>query len=411
MTDTLDSVDILVPDRNRDTVVQAITDTGTQLTAAEFGVFFYNVIDDSGRSSTLYRVSGVPPEVFSKCPIPFNTEIFEPTLDGSGVRRSAEITKDACRGDNPPSNSMLCGLLPVRSCFAVPVKGQSGDVIGGLFFGHSEVGRFTDTHERLAIGIAAWASAALETLRMCTAVQQASRLKDDFLASLSHELRTPLNAILGYARMLRSGVVTAGKQQKAIETIERSATSLTQMVEDILDVSRIVSGKVRLNIQSVELSDIVRNAIDVVTPAAEAKGVGIETVLDPEAAPISGDPERLQQVLWNLLSNAVQFSNRGGKIHVRLERVNSHAAVSIADNGVGISPEFLPHVFERFRQADAAIARERGGLGLGLSIARQLTEMHGGMIEAASGGVGQGATFTMKVPLRDGDPPVAKGRR
>ena len=189
------------------------------------------------------------------------------------------------------------------------------------------------------------------------------------------------------------------KRDKAIETIERNATSLTQIVEDVLDISRIVSGKIRLNVQPVEFPDIVRSAVDGVTPAADAKGVRVETLIDPDAAPVSGDPERLQQVLWNLLSNAVKFTNRGGKVQVRLERVNSHLEVAVSDTGIGIAPEFLPHVFERFRQADAGITRERGGLGLGLSIARQLVEMHGGTIDASSGGINQGATFRVRIPL------------
>jgi signal transduction histidine kinase len=186
--------------------------------------------------------------------------------------------------------------------------------------------------------------------------------------------------------MLRSGIVAPDKKQKAIDTIERNATSLTQIVEDVLDISRIVSGKIRLNVQPVDFPDIVRDAVDAIAPAADAKGVRVETLVDPQAAPISGDPERLQQVLWNLLSNAVKFTNRDGKIQVRLECVDSHLEVTIADTGVGISPGFLPHVFERFRQGDAGITRERGGLGLGLAIARQLTELHGGTIEAFSAG-------------------------
>jgi CheY-like chemotaxis protein len=230
-------------------------------------------------------------------------------------------------------------------------------------------------------------------------VQEAGRIKDEFLASLSHELRTPLNAILGYARMLRTGVMAPDRHQKAIDTIERNATSLTQIVEDVLDISRIVSGKIRLNVQPVDLPEIVRNSIDAVAPAADAKGVRIETVVDPVAAPISGDPERLQQILWNLLSNAVKFTSRGGRVQVRLERVNSHVEVAVSDTGIGISAEFLPHVFERFRQADAATTRERGGLGLGLSIAKQLTEMHGGTLDVSSGGINQGTTFRLKLPV------------
>ena len=400
MTETLNNVGAIVAsDLDRAKVVQAVTDAATELTTAEFGAFFYNVENEHGESYTLYTISGVPREAFSKFPMPRNTEVFEPTFKGTAVVRSPDITKDPRYGHNAPHHGMPKGHLPVRSYLAVPVKGRSGDVIGGLFFGHSGADRFTEQHERLAVGVASWASVALENARMYTSVQEASRIKDDFLASLSHELRTPLNAILGYARMLRSGIVAPDKKEKAVETIERNATSLTQIVEDVLDISRIVSGKIRLNVQPVEFPAIVQSAVDAITPAADAKGVRIETVLDPEAAPVSGDPERLQQVLWNLLSNAVKFTNRGGKVQVRLERVNSHLETAVSDTGIGIEPEFLPHVFERFRQADAGIARERGGLGLGLSIARQLTEMHGGTIDVSSGGLNQGATFRLKIPL------------
>ena len=400
VTETLNNVGAIVAsDLDRSKVLQAVTDAGTELTTAEFGAFFYNAVDERGEAYTLYTISGVPREAFSKFPMPRNTEVFEPTFKGTDVVRSADITQDPRYGHNAPYHGMPPGHLPVRSYLAVPVRGPGGDVLGGLFFGHTAVGRFDEQHEHLAVGIASWASVALENARLYTSVQEASRLKDEFLASLSHELRTPLNAILGYARMLRSGVIAPDKTQKAVQTIERNATSLTQIVEDVLDISRIVSGKIRLNVQSVELPNIVRNAIDAIAPAADAKGVRVETVIDPEAAPISGDPERLQQVLWNLLSNAVKFTNRGGKVQVRLERVNSHVEVTVSDTGIGIAPEFLPHVFERFRQADAGITRERGGLGLGLSIARQLTEMHGGTIDVASAGLGRGTTFRVTIPL------------
>jgi len=400
VTETLNDVGAIVAsDLDQANVVQAVTDAATELTTAEFGAFFYNLVNDHGESYTLYTLSGVPRDAFAKFPMPRNTEVFELTFKGTGVVRSPDITQDPRYGHNAPYLGMPPGHLPVRSYLAVPVTGRSGGVIGGLFFGHSEVGRFTDQHERLAMGIASWASVALENARMYMNVQEAGRLKDEFLASLSHELRTPLNAILGYARMLRTGIVAPDKKEKAIETIERNATSLTQIVEDVLDISRIVSGKIRLNVQSVDFPEIVRSAVDAITPAADAKGVRLETVIDPAAAPVSGDPERLQQVLWNVLSNAVKFTNRGGRVQVRLERVNSHLEVAVSDTGIGIAPEFLPHVFERFRQADAGMARERGGLGLGMSIARQLTEMHGGTLEASSGGLNQGATFRLKIPI------------
>jgi signal transduction histidine kinase/DNA-binding response OmpR family regulator len=400
VTQTLNEVGAIVAsDLDRANVVQAVTDAATELTDAEFGAFFYNLVNDAGESYTLYTISGVPREAFSKFPMPRNTAVFEPTFNGTGVVRSDDITEDPRYGHNAPYHGMPSGHLPVRSYLAVPVKGRAGHVIGGLFFGHSEVSRFSEHHERLAVGVASWASVALENASLYASVQEASQLKDDFLASLSHELRTPLNAIFGYARMLRSGMVPPEKQAKAIETIERNATSLTQIVEDVLDISRIISGKIRLDVQPVEFPDIVRGAIDAITPAADAKGIRVETVLDPHAAPISGDPERLQQILWNLLSNAIKFTNRGGKVQVRLARVDSHVEVVISDTGIGISPAFLPFVFERFRQEDPGISRERGGLGLGLSIARQLTHMHGGTIDASSGGIGQGSTFRLNLPL------------
>jgi PAS domain S-box-containing protein len=262
-----------------------------------------------------------------------------------------------------------------------PVRDASGTIIGA---------------SKIARDIAVIKRAEAERMRL---VEEASRLKDEFLASLSHELRTPLNAIVGYARMLRSGILPQDRQPNAIETIERNATSLTQIVEDVLDVSRIVSGKIRLNVQTVDVPDIVARAIEGIVPAADAKGVRLERIVDPHATPIAGDPERLQQILWNLLTNAVKFTPRGGKVQVRLERVDSQVAVTVSDTGIGIPPEFLPHVFERFRQADGGIARERGGLGIGLSIARQLAEMHGGTIDVESAGPGQGATFRLKIPL------------
>jgi PAS domain S-box-containing protein len=411
ITAALNSVgESVASDLDPNNVVQAVTDVATELTTAQFGAFFYNVVGDAGESYDLYTISGVPREAFARFPMPRNTEVFEATFKGTSVFRSDDITRDPRYGHNLPYHGMPPGHLPVRSYLAVPVKGRADEVIGGLFFGHSEIGRFGERHERLAAGVASWASVALENARLYASVQEASRIKDDFLASLSHELRTPLNAILGYARMLRSGIVAPDRQQKAIATIERNATSLTKIVEDVLDISRIVSGKMRLSVQPLDFPALVRNAIDAITPAADAKGLRVETFLAPHVEIIAGDPERLQQVLWNLLSNAVKFTNRGGRIQVRLQRVDSHVELAVSDTGIGISQEFLPHVFERFRQADAGMTRERGGLGLGLSIARQLIEMHGGTIDVSSPGTGQGSTFRLKIPLMIVQPSLEDGR-
>jgi len=272
-------------------------------------------------------------------------------------------------------------------------------VLGGLFFGHADVGVFTAQHERLALGVAAWASVALENARLYAEARAANRLKDEFLAVLSHELRTPLNAIVGYSRLLRGQLLAPEKAARGLETVERNAVWLAQIVDDVLDVSRIVSGKIRLDVQPVQLPLIVDNAIATVQPAADAKSVRLQTMIDPRVGPVSGDPGRLQQIVWNLVSNAVKFTPKTGRVQVRLEQVNSHVEIVVSDTGQGIAPDFLPYVFERFRQADAGMTRKTGGLGLGLAIVRHLVEAHGGTVEASSAGQGQGATFRVRLPL------------
>ncbi len=237
----------------------------------------------------------------------------------------------------------------------------------------------------------------------------ANRLKDDFLATLSHELRTPLNAILGYARMLRTGAITPDRQPRAFEIVERNAASLAQMVEEVLDVSRVTSGKIRLNIEAIDLARIIKDAIVTVRPAADAKGVALDVELQPAVGIVSGDADRLRQVVWNLLTNSVRFTPRGGRIAVGLATEGDGVAIVVRDNGAGIEPAFLPHVFERFRQADTGHSRESGGLGLGLAIARDLVELHGGAIHAESDGPGQGATLTVRLPrgsTRESYPPA-----
>jgi PAS domain S-box-containing protein len=400
ITNTLNEVGAAVASAlDREQVVQKVTDAATVLTGARFGAFFYNMVDARGESYTLYTISGVPRETFANFPMPRNTKVFDPTFRATEIVRSDDITVDPRYGQNPPHYGMPTGHLPVRSYLAVPVRTRSGEPLGGLFFGHPEVARFTADHERLVGGIASWASVALENARLYRAAQDANSLKDDFLATLSHELRTPLNAILGYARMLRAGILTSDKWPRAVDIIERNAAALSRIVEDVLDISRIVSGKMRLSVTPVDLTKLLRDAIDSVQPAASAKGIDIEGALDAGAGTVPGDAERLQQVVWNILSNAVKFTERGGRVTVTLARRHADVQLTVSDTGIGITPEFLPHIFERFRQADAGTTRERGGLGLGLAIARQLVEIHGGTIVASSAGRGAGSTFTMTLPI------------
>jgi signal transduction histidine kinase len=229
--------------------------------------------------------------------------------------------------------------------------------------------------------------------------EAANRLKDEFLATLSHELRTPLNAVLGYTQMLRSGVIATDRIPAILETVERNAKLQEQLVSDVLDVSRIVTGKLRLEIRPVNLAEVIQCAIDTVAPAAAAKGVRLQPALDHPGMPIAGDSQRLQQVVWNLLSNAVKFTPRDGRVQVRLQRVNSHVEISVSDTGEGIAPEFLPRLFQRFQQADGTFTRAHSGLGLGLAISRHLVEAHGGQIEAMSPGKGLGTTVRVELPL------------
>ena len=229
--------------------------------------------------------------------------------------------------------------------------------------------------------------------------ESANRLKDEFMATLSHELRTPLNAIMGWAHLLRTGGLDEATAARALETIDRNAKAQNQLINDILDVSRIITGKLHLSMQPVEPGAVVEAALETVRPAAAAKQIKIEASLEPGAGTMSGDPDRLQQVVWNLLSNAIKFTPNGGKVEVRLRRVDSQVVIEVADSGGGISPEFLPHVFERFRQGDASTTRSHVGLGLGLAIVRHLVELHGGTVEASSPGEGKGATFSVRLPL------------
>ncbi len=397
---------ILVAELDRDRLVQALTDEATQVLHAQFGSFFYNVVEAGQESYMLYTLSGVPREAFAGFPMPRNTGVFAPTFQGQGIVRSDDITRDPRYGHNPPHHGMPKGHLPVHSYLAAPVISRSGEVLGGLFFGHSEAGVFTEREERVLAGIAVQAAVALDNAQLfrqtATAREQAetaNRSKDEFLATVSHELRTPLNAILGWTQLLFATGDDAERRRRGLETIERNAKLQTQLIDDLLDVSRIISGKMRLDVQATDLAMVIDAAVEAIRPAAEAKQIQLRRVLDPSAGPVTGDPARLQQVVWNLLSNAIKFTPKDGKVEVRLERVNSHVEILVSDTGSGISPEFLPYVFDRFRQVDGSTTRRHGGLGLGLAIVRHLVELHGGTVRVKSPGDGQGSTFTVELPL------------
>jgi signal transduction histidine kinase/ActR/RegA family two-component response regulator len=228
---------------------------------------------------------------------------------------------------------------------------------------------------------------------------QANRLKDEFLALVSHELRTPLNAILGWISLLKDGANDAKEMSEGLETIDRNARAQSRLIEDLLDVSRIISGKVRLEIREVNLRAVTASVIDALRPAADARGVRVQLLATNEASDVLGDADRLQQVVWNLLSNAIKFTPRGGEVRLSLEHTESRVALTVADTGRGIAPDFLPQVFKRFAQDDGSTTRAHGGLGLGLAITRHLVELHGGKITVQSEGEGRGATFRVEIPV------------
>lgn len=276
-------------------------------------------------------------------------------------------------------------LVPV-SLTVSPIRRPDGTVIGA-----SKIARDISDRER----------AEQERQRLLTIARDASQLKDEFLATLSHELRTPLNAIFGYIRLAQSKLLTGDKLDHAIDAVSRNATLLTQIVEDVLDVSRIVAGQVRIELQPVDLRDSIKNAVDTVRPAADAKGITLDYERVLPGITVMADPVRLQQIMWNLFANAVKFTDAGGRVNVRVELQDPVVVITVSDTGIGIPTEFLPHVFDRFRQLDSAMTRTQGGLGLGLSIAKHLLELHGGRIGVHSDGPGTGSTFRVELPLQN----------
>jgi signal transduction histidine kinase/CheY-like chemotaxis protein len=308
------------------------------------------------------------------------------------------LTPEELSSLDDPEQVVLVQALGTGHVLSVPLSVQGR--AHGVFSWVRSARPFDASERFLGEQVAQRAAIAIEHAQLYRDAQRANHLKDEFLATLSHELRTPLQAIVGWARLLQTGNLDGDAEKKAIETISRNAQSQNQLISDVLDVSRIIAGKLRLNLRSVHLVEEIERAIDTVRPAVEAKQIRLDALLDPSAGPISGDPDRLQQVVWNLLSNAIKFVPRGGRVLVRLEPVNSHVQVVVEDNGPGIPEQFLPFIFERFRQADSSTTRRHGGLGIGLAIVRHIVELHGGTVAARNRDVGTGAIFTLAFPRR-----------
>ncbi|MBW4577108.1 MAG: response regulator [Aphanothece sp. CMT-3BRIN-NPC111] len=370
----------------------------------------YCLIDLIDKGDSIRRVESVHIDPAKEALMSFLARNYPPDPHGllgitkvlhSGESELIEEVTDwqleACAPDEEQLEAMR-QLNPV-SAMIVPLS-TGGRTLGVISLLSAESGRHYDqTDLALAEDLAHSIALAVENARLYRDAQEANRMKDEFLAVLSHELRTPLNSMLGWVTLLRTRKFDEAKTAKALETIERNARSQFQMIEELLDVSRIIRGKLQLNIRQVDLIPVIEAAIDTLRPAAEAKGMAIESVLDISVGSVSGDSDRLQQVVWNLVSNAIKFTPSTGRVEVRLTRVDDYAQIQVRDTGKGISPEFLPYVFERFRQENSSITRSHGGLGLGLAIVRHLVELHGGTVRAESAGIDLGATFIVRLPL------------
>jgi PAS domain S-box-containing protein len=399
--------------------VQAVTDTALQHLALddllhEMLVRIRDLLDcdsvailllsDDGQCLTVRAALGLEEEVADEVRVPM----------GRGIAGHIAANCLPLIVDDVSSVEVVTSLLreKIRCLIGAPLLVE-GRILGVIHADRAEARLFRQEDLRLLQLVADRIALAMDRARLYEAEQnariqaeEANRTKDEFLATVSHELRTPLNAIVGWCGMLRSGRLDKPTVDRAIEIIDRNAKVQAQLIEDILDVSRIITGKLGLDVRPVELAQIIEAAVDSVRLAAEAKGIRVQSLLDPRTSPVSGDPNRLQQIVWNLLSNAVKFTPKGGQVQIHLRAIDSGVEIIVSDTGQGISKEFLPYVFEQFRQADSATTRRFGGLGLGLAIVRHLVELHGGTIQAESAGIGQGATFTVRLPVMIGTEPA-----
>lgn len=387
-------------------LVQTVTDEATTLTGAAFGAFFYNLLNEAGESYTLYSLSGVPRSAFENFPMPRNTRVFNPTFQGEGVLRSDDITKDERYGHNDPYHGMPKGHLPVRSYMGVPVISRSGEVIGGLFFGHPDAAIFTARHEQIVVGIAGSAALAMDNARLYEAehrareeAEEANRSKSDFLATMSHELRTPLNAMIGYTDLWLMGLpeVLPAAMVGQVDRVRLSAKHLLQLIEEILSFSRIEAAQETVEPEETTVEDIVQSAASLVEPLALAKGLRFHVELPQPAIRMFTDARKSRQILINLLSNAVKFTPVGS-VDLRVSTVDTMMFAVVEDTGEGISEENRERIFEPFFQAPHSNIDRPGGTGLGLAVSRRLATMLGGDLTVESK-PGSGSTFTLRLPL------------
>ena len=407
-----------------DTLLQSITDAATELTGAAFGSFFYNGKDANGDAFLLYTLSGAPREAFEKLGHPRPTPVFKPTFDGGPPVRSDDITKDPRYGRMGPHHGMPKGHLPVRSYLAASVCSRSGEVLGGLFFGHPEPNRFDERTEQNIAGFVAQAAVAIDNARLYDMAQRAAReregllaseraaraeaerhskMKDEFLAMLAHELRNPLAPITNAAQLLKMPAADENLRLKATSIISRQVRHMTELIDDLLDVSRVTRGLVKLEAETLELNAVLRSAVEQARPHIEAREHALTVDAPAQPVLVVGDRTRLVQVLVNLLNNAAKYTPPKGRITLRLETGLESARLTVIDNGAGMDAKLLPHVFDLFTQAERTPDRSQGGLGIGLALVKTIVQMHGGQVEAHSDGPNLGASVSVLLPLAGSD--------
>jgi signal transduction histidine kinase len=393
-------------------LLQTVTDSATALTGARFGAFFYNRVNEQGEDYLLYTLSGAPREAFEKFGHPRATAVFSPTFRGEGPVRSDDITKDPRYGRMGPHHGMPPGHLPVRSYLAAAVRSRSGEVFGGLFFGHPETGRFDERTEQLIVGVASQAAIAIDNARLYQAAQtqianreraelrlrDTDRRKDEFLATLAHELRNPLAPIRQAATISRSPSATPEQKSWSHEVITRQVHHMSLLLDDLLDISRITRGTLELRKQRTELSSVIESAVETARPAIDAKRHQLDVEMPRTPVQIEADPLRLSQVLSNLLTNAAKYTDPDGRIRLVSEVIGGEIVIRVIDSGIGISPEALPNIFQMFSQVKSVQDRSDGGLGIGLALSRGLIALHSGRLEAASAGLGHGSEFSIHLP-------------
>jgi PAS domain S-box-containing protein len=376
-------------------ILQNVTDATTMLSGAAFGAFFYNKLDETGESYMLYTLSGAPREAFEKFGMPRNTDVFAHTFNGVGIVRVDDITKDPRYGHNHPHYGMPKGHLPVVSYLAVPVVSKSGDVIGGLFLGHPEPGRFTKEHEILISGVTSQASVVLDNAKLYEEIQVLNSKKDEFIGLASHELKTPMTSLNGYLQIIDRSLPADDKNKLFIQKALSQINKLSGLISDLLDVSKIEAGKLPFTYVAFNLPQLIEEVVDLMQYSTKSHRIIICSDID--VLLVNADRQRLEQVIINLISNAIKYSPQADHVNVSVSRQNDKAVVAVQDFGIGISKEQHDRIFSRFYRVDD-VASHISGLGIGLYISNEIITRHKGKLSVDSE-TGKGSTFKFEIPL------------